>query len=130
MFRIFVSFLYIYFIILHAIYFVRIKCFLKQPTYMLYICRMTRSKDSFLPILLFIFSLESSSLPVVSTLSQSRRSRNYNPSCPFYWSAQPPQRFQSLQFLMFLFHSFFRLSCLCPPRCCVAIYVTNLSTDL
>lgn len=52
--------------------------------------RMTRSKDSFLSILLFIFSLESSSLPVVSTLSQSRRSRNYNPSCPFYWSATLP----------------------------------------
>lgn len=55
-----------------------------------YIRRMTRSKDSFPFILLFIFSLRSSSLPVVSTLSQSRRSRNYNPSCPFYWSATPP----------------------------------------
>lgn len=91
MFRIFVSFLYIYFIILRAIYFVRIKRFLKQLTYILYhIYTMTRSKDSFLSILLFIFSLESSSLPVVSTLSQSRRSRNYNSSCPFYCSATPP----------------------------------------
>lgn len=43
---------------------------------------------------LFFFSFFPSnhrlSLIVVSTLSQSRRSRNYNPSCPFYWSATPP----------------------------------------